>query len=676
MARRRRRKKILPPSGTSGPEPAPETGEAPETPKAEPRAKKARMVDALKSDPEFFKDPLLGKMLGKCRIEKFIGEGKTSVVYRAHYLPLKRTVAVKVLQDKMAKLPAVLRVFQREGRAVAALDHENILKIYDVGEDQGKYFLVLELLRGRELRDYIEQGEEGRLELGDALDFTRQAALGLAAAHRKNLIHRDIKPQNLVVEPDGTLKIVDFGLAAEAEGAFAGGRLGTPHYMAPEQCRGELAETSSDIYALGITLFHMLIGHAPYSGAKSTDEIIERHLEGKRLEPEKLRRDLPGNVCELVRRMTRSNPKQRPTAQEVAETIDKLLKGGGAKVRQRAGGGARRRAGATATANNTPIFIGIGAVLLLGLFALMMMKGGSGDETGETENPLPDVASNPPVEPAPAKKDPEPPKKEEAVTGTDAVLNQLLKDAQTEERTGNFMEAFYLYQRVLEKSKDDPESVYYKQATVAIESVKKAIRAEKSGTRAKRTTLKGSELAGQQFDERLPELKKMLAAFQVDAVTTELEELLAKTRKESPEQARIQRMLDEMRYLVDLIGIVEGRAAVLGGGDEKWERYDRSAEPGTIVMGANQKGVTLRNVAAGVDQVRPWSQLPPDAAIGLLDALRSPTSGMDALRLGYYCMLLGDPRSEIYFEMATKSDPGLRPDIAKLKAAPEAPGED
>ena len=108
----------------------------------------ARLVNALESNPEFFKDPLIGRTLGKCKIEKLIGEGKTSVVYRAHYAPLKRTVAVKVLHDHMAKAPSVLRVFQREGRAVAALDHENILKIYDVGEDQGKYFLVLELLRG------------------------------------------------------------------------------------------------------------------------------------------------------------------------------------------------------------------------------------------------------------------------------------------------------------------------------------------------------------------------------------------------------------------------------------------------------------------------------------------------------------------------------------------------
>jgi len=122
-----------------------------------------RLVNALESDPGFFKDPLLGQTLGKCVITGLIGEGRTSVVYEATYKPLKRTVAVKVLQPEMTKSPAVVRVFQQEGRAVAALDHENILKIYDVGEDQGKYFLVLELLRGKELRDLIQKREEGRL---------------------------------------------------------------------------------------------------------------------------------------------------------------------------------------------------------------------------------------------------------------------------------------------------------------------------------------------------------------------------------------------------------------------------------------------------------------------------------------------------------------------------------
>ncbi|MHC4939412.1 MAG: serine/threonine-protein kinase [Planctomycetota bacterium] len=660
MARRRRRK-IIPPAGQSAPE------SAPEQPKAAPKRK---VVDALKADPDFFKDPLVGTMLGKCKIEKYIGEGKTSVVYRAHYLPLKRTVAVKVLLEKMAKLPAVLRVFQREGRAVAALDHENVLKIYDVGEDQEKHYLVLELLRGQELRKLIDEVEPGEFDLGEALDYTRQAALGLAAAHRKNLIHRDIKPQNLVIEPDGTLKIVDFGLAAEAEGAFAGGKLGTPHYMSPEQCRGELAETASDVYALGITLFHMLVGYAPYKGAMTTDEIIAKHIEGRRLEPEKLRKGLPGSVCELIRRMTRTSAQQRPTAGEVAEAIDRLLKGGGVKVRKR-GGSARRRQAAAPASNNTPILIGVGAIVLLGLVGFLMM---GGDPPPEEEEPEPVVAQQPPVKKTTPKK--KPAKKQSVQLGDDEVLNQLFADAQHEEKTGNFMEALHLYKRVMDKSK--PESVYYKAAKAARDEVKKARIAEKTGRRTKRITLKGSELAGQKFEEKLPDFKKRLTHFQVDPVRKELEEMLAKTRKETPERRRIERMLDEMGYIADLIGIAEGRVAGLGGGKEKWELYEFKAEPGWIVLGADQSGVMLRNNDTDTEQTRPWSQLSSEAAISLLDAVRAPTSGMDALRLGYYCLLLGDDRAQDYFERAAKADPGLRPDIAKLLAKDEtpAPGED
>ena len=168
-------------------------------------------------------------------------------MYEAVYEPLNRTVALKVLQSHMTRYPAVVRVFQQEGRAVAALDHENVVKIYDVGEDGGHHYLVLELLKGETLLRKIDDVEDGGLPLDEALNYVRQAAAGLAAAQRKNLIHRDIKPQNLVIEPDGTLKIVDFGLAAEAEGALAAGRPGTPHYMAPETCRGEMASPPPDI---------------------------------------------------------------------------------------------------------------------------------------------------------------------------------------------------------------------------------------------------------------------------------------------------------------------------------------------------------------------------------------------------------------------------------------------
>ena len=336
-----------------------------------------RLVNAMESNPEFFKDPLIGQRVGKCKIEKYLGEGKTAVVYRAHYEPLNRTVAMKVLQPHMTKIPAVLRVFQQEGKAVAILDHENILKIYDVGEDGGHYYMVLELLRGHDLLKILEDTEGGTLDLETALDLTKQAARGLAAAHRKKLVHRDIKPQNLVIEPGGKLKIVDFGLAAEAEGAFAGGMLGTPHYMAPEQCRGEGAVTETDIYALGITLFHLLVGSPPFAGRKTKEAIIEGHLKGIRFEPEKINKEIPRAAGELVRRMTRMEASARPSAREVIELIEKFKPDRGEKS---PAGRSTRVARRTSTGKSSAgLVIGAGAVVLL-IVLFMLMKGGGEDD--------------------------------------------------------------------------------------------------------------------------------------------------------------------------------------------------------------------------------------------------------------------------------------------------------
>jgi len=637
----------------------------PDHPDAKRRAKKV----AKKLPP---RDPeLIGTKLGKCKIGKLIGEGKTSVVYRANYLPLKRTVAVKVLHDHMAEKPSVLRVFQREGRAVAALDHENILKIYDVGEDKGKYFLVLELLRGRELAEEIASGEDKRLDAPTALDYARQTARGLTAAHRKNLIHRDIKPQNLVIEPDGMLKILDFGLAAEAEGAFAGGRLGTPHFMAPEQCRGELAETATDIYALGITLYCMVVGQPPYKGEKTTEEIIARHLEGKRLEPEKVVPGLPRSVADLIRSMTRMNPKQRPSAEEVVETIDRLLKGTGkgrGKGRSRAAGGARRSAARRSGpgGSNSTAMIGIagGVVLLIAVLFFLM--------SGDKDDPDTDPGKKQPVKiadkPKPPEKKPDPAKVDPKASG-DAVLDGLMKDAKGEERTGNLREARDLYKRVLDKTKADRENPYYKEAAAALKEVRKAIKAAKGGTGTGRITLKMTEDAAREFDESLPEFRKLLGSFQVKLVMDRIEALQKRMRKDSAELTRLEALLEDIGILNDLIGLVEGRAQSLGGGKEKWILYDMNADADVIVMGATQRGLELRNTATNTDRLVGWSQVPRDAAISLLDALRSPTSAMDAFRMGYYCHVLGDERAPLYFDMAVRSDSTLRADVRRVKKA-------
>ncbi len=606
-----------------------------------------KLVNALESDPGFFKDPLIGQTLGKCKIGKLLGEGKTAVVYRALYEPLKRTVAVKVLQEHMKRVPAVLRVFQQEGKAVAALDHENILKIYDVGEDKGQHYLVLELLKGRDLLKRIEEcGEEG-LPLEEAVDYVRQAAAGLAAAHRKNLVHRDIKPQNLVVEPGGTLKIVDFGLAADVEGAFAGGRLGTPHYMSPEQCRGEGARTASDIYALGITLFHMLVGHPPYSGLHTTEEIIAEHLKGQKLEPEKLRRGLPRGVADLLRKMTRMDPDARPSAKELTETLAKFTP---EQLGDEKGARGRGRRGGRTGAKAVPPMAIAGGVVVLGILVAVFLGGKDAppEETPKATPPAPPeiAAQDRPSKPEPSK-----------VNRTlEQELKQLIADAVREEGTGNFVEAHSIYTQVKLKSK--PDHPLYKQADAAANLLKERINAEKRQGKERKPfiTAADSERAGAEYLERQEEFRLLLRSFQVTAVRTELDALIARTREATPERAVIEEGIRRLAHLEALMGILRGRASTLSGGKEYWSKYDSNASPDQVVDDADEKGIRVRDTAINREDVYPWAGLAPKVVIRFLDALRSARSGTECLWVAYYCQLLADPVADVYFDQAILLD--------------------
>lgn len=625
----------------------------------------SQLVNALESDPTFFKDPLLGQPLGKCKILKFLGQGRTSAVYRATYVPLKRTVAVKVLQPEMTKFPAIVRVFQQEGRAVAALDHENVMKIYDVGEDQGRHYLVLELLHGETVMKKIERAEGGHLPVETALDYARQAAAGLAAAQMKNLVHRDIKPQNLVVEPDGVLKIVDFGLAAEAEGAFAGGRLGTPHYMSPEVCKGELATPASDVYALGITLFHMLTGQAPFAGRKTTEEIVEGHLKGERLLPEKLRSDIPRPVAELVRQMTRQDPSARPTAAEVVQVISQKLTperlGARAHVRTARRGGERPRAKQSAVW----LVAGGGVLLLVLAFLVFSGKGAPKTDDGTT--------AGEPVDPSPAPPPVPEPKKPVANLPPDKELERDLKDlldqAKREESTGNYQEALSLYQRIIVKAPAD--SPYAAQAKGAADIVRDRLKVEKGQKPADRKFIsaRGSEEAGREFDTRKEEFWRRLADFDVEGVKTDAQALLDRTREGTAERAAIEETLAKMRYVESLLGIVESRAASLPVDKAKWSRYDDSdPDREFTILGASGKGIELRDDATGEVRTKTWPEIPGPVRVSLMEEMRNPTSGTETLWLGAYCLLIGEDRADTYLDRAMDLDPGVRSQVTALRA--------
>jgi len=351
-------------------------------------------------------DPLVGRVIGRCHIQEVIGQGRTARVYRARHEALHTTVAVKVLLPRSASNPQIVTKFETEARAIAKIDNENVLKIYDVGAEGKLHYLVMELLEGDEVLDIL--GREGPFDVLDAMRVTRQAANGLAAAHAQGIVHRDVKPQNLVLLEDGTVKVVDFGLAGVTESAQ--GRVGTPHFMAPETCESGVTTTQSDVYSLGVTLYHMLVGEPPYAG-QDVPSILKSHVRGEPLRPERKRPALPDEVSDLVRRLTQKDPAARPAAMQVVEAIDRF---GGDAMQEKATlrrRRRRRRAGAApgqTAASGAPLVIAI--CLVVGIIAAVIALGSSGKDESRTgpkeKSALPSTPSIPYVPATPATPTP------------------------------------------------------------------------------------------------------------------------------------------------------------------------------------------------------------------------------------------------------------------------------
>src|SRR5215831_18428091 len=226
-----------------------------------------------------------GTKLGPYEIRSSLGAGGMGEVYRARDTRLGRDVAIKVLPSSFAIDPDRLRRFEQEARAVAALNHPNILGIYDIGAEAGVQYLVTELLEGESLRAKIASGPLGTRR---STEYGLLIAHGLGAAHDKGIIHRDLKPENIFVTRDGRVKILDFGLARQQSAAAAataasltspiqtaaGLVMGTVGYMAPEQVRGLPVDHRGDIFAFGVVLYEMLSGHRPFQGTTDADRMI------------------------------------------------------------------------------------------------------------------------------------------------------------------------------------------------------------------------------------------------------------------------------------------------------------------------------------------------------------------------------------------------------------------
>lgn len=265
------------------------------------------------------------KFMGK------LGAGAMAIVYKAKQLSLDRIVAIKILPHRFSENPDYVQRFYKEGKAAAKLNHNNIVAAYDVGEAGGYHYFVMEYVEGKTLYDDLAKGKIFSEE--EAINITKQVAGALAHAHARNLIHRDVKPKNIMITPAGIVKLADLGLARDASDvqlakSEAGKAFGTPYYIAPEQIRGEMdLDARSDIYSLGATFYHMVTGRVPFE-ATTPPEVMKKHLKEPLIPPDHINTRLSAGVSEVIEVMMAKKKEDRyVSAEELMMDLDSVSKG-------------------------------------------------------------------------------------------------------------------------------------------------------------------------------------------------------------------------------------------------------------------------------------------------------------------------------------------------------------
>jgi eukaryotic-like serine/threonine-protein kinase len=266
---------------------------------------------------------------GRYRIMRKLGSGGMADVYLAEDEELGRRVAIKILNDKHANDEQFVERFRREAKNAAGLSHPNIVSIYDRGEAEGTYYIAMEYLDGRSLKEIVIA--RGPLPIADAIEATRQVLTALRFAHRKGVVHRDIKPHNVMADADGRLKVTDFGIARAGVSQMteAGSIIGTAQYLSPEQARGAAVDQRSDLYSIGVVLYEMLTGQVPFTG-ESPVEIAMKHLSDTPRPPSLLRPEIPPDLDMVVLRALAKNPEDRfQTAEEMDAELERVAAGVG-----------------------------------------------------------------------------------------------------------------------------------------------------------------------------------------------------------------------------------------------------------------------------------------------------------------------------------------------------------
>jgi len=254
---------------------------------------------------------------GRYELGRRLGTGGMAMVYLAHDRLLDRDVAIKVLSEPYASDPAFVERFRREASAAAGLNHPNIVSVYDRGEADGSYYIVMEYLAGPTLKEVIRR--RGPLDPSEAVDATLGILAALAAAHKRGVVHRDVKPQNVMVSEEGRVKVADFGIAragGDSGMTEAGSIIGTAQYLSPEQARGDEVTAASDCYSVGIVLYEMLTGRVPFDGERSVTVAMKQVSEPP-TPPRELRPDIPTDLEAVVMKSLRKRPSERyRTAEE------------------------------------------------------------------------------------------------------------------------------------------------------------------------------------------------------------------------------------------------------------------------------------------------------------------------------------------------------------------------
>jgi eukaryotic-like serine/threonine-protein kinase len=273
-------------------------------------------------------DTLIGTVFdGRYRIIRKLGAGGMAEVYLAEDQELGRRVAIKILNDRHAADDSFVERFRREAKNAAGLSHPNIVSIYDRGEAEGTYYIAMEFLDGRSLKELIVG--RGQAPIKIAIDYARQILAALGAAHRHGIVHRDIKPHNVLVGGEGRLKVTDFGIARSGASQMTevGSIIGTAQYLSPEQARGAPVDQTSDLYSVGVVLYEMLTGQVPFTGDTPL-EIAMKHLSEVPKPPSELRSDVPHDLDSVVLRALAKEPGERyQSAEEMDADLARIAEG-------------------------------------------------------------------------------------------------------------------------------------------------------------------------------------------------------------------------------------------------------------------------------------------------------------------------------------------------------------